>query len=39
VMNKRTEDAVMRDAATLDVPGDDGKAAAQAVVEATKRAP
>ncbi len=36
VMNKRTEDAVMRDAATLDVPGDDGKAAAQAVVAATK---
>ncbi len=28
VMNKRTEDAVMRDAATLDVPADDGKAAA-----------
>jgi chemotaxis protein MotB len=39
VMNKRTEDAVMRDAATLDVPGDDGKAAAQAVVAATKQAP
>ena len=36
VMNKRTEDAVMRDAATLDVPGEDGKAAAQAVVAATK---
>jgi chemotaxis protein MotB len=36
VMNKRTEDAVMRDAATLDVPGDDGKAAAQAVMAATK---
>jgi len=36
VMNKRTEDAVMRDAATLDVPAQDGKAAAQAVVEATK---
>ncbi|THC46213.1 flagellar motor protein MotB [Massilia sp. Mn16-1_5] len=36
VMNKRTEDAVMRDAATLDVPAADGKAAAQAVVEATK---
>ena len=35
VMNKRTEDAVMRDAATLDVPGDDGKAAAEAVVAAT----
>jgi chemotaxis protein MotB len=39
VMNKRTEDAVMRDAATLDVPADDGKAAAQAVVAATKQAP
>jgi chemotaxis protein MotB len=37
VMNKRTEDAVMRDAATLDVPAEDGKAAAQAVVEATKK--
>jgi chemotaxis protein MotB len=36
VMNKRTEDAVMRDAATLDVPAADGKAAAQAVVAATK---
>jgi len=36
VMNKRTEDAVMRDAATLDVPADDGKAAAQAVMAATK---
>jgi len=36
VMNKRTEDAVMRDAATLDVPAQDGKAAAQAVVDATK---
>ena len=36
VMNKRTEDAVMRDAATLDVPAEDGKAAAQAVVDATK---
>ena len=34
VMNKRTEDAVMRDAATLDVPADNGKAAAQAVVAA-----
>jgi chemotaxis protein MotB len=31
VMNKRTEEAVMRDAATLDVPGSDGEAAAQAV--------
>ncbi|MGJ9417488.1 flagellar motor protein MotB [Massilia sp. CMS3.1] len=34
VMNKRTEDAVMRDAATLDVPAENGKAAAQAVVTA-----
>ena len=38
VMNKRTEDAVMRDAATLDVPAQDGKAAAQAVADATKSA-
>ncbi|MFC5479236.1 flagellar motor protein MotB [Massilia suwonensis] len=38
VMNKRTEDAVMRDAATLDVPAQDGKAAAQAVVDATSSA-
>jgi chemotaxis protein MotB len=37
VMNKRTEDAVMRDAATLDVPAENGKAAAQAVVEATSQ--
>ena len=36
VMNKRTEDAVMRDAATLDVPAQDGVAAAEAVVTATK---
>ncbi|MFC5512854.1 flagellar motor protein MotB [Massilia jejuensis] len=36
VMNKRTEEAVMRDAATLDVPAEDGKAAAQAVVAATR---
>ena len=35
VMNKRTEDAVMRDAATLDVPAQDGEAAAQAVTAAT----
>ncbi|HBI67511.1 MAG TPA: motility protein MotB [Massilia sp.] len=35
VMNKRTEDAVMRDAATLDVPAGDGKAAAQVVTAAT----
>jgi chemotaxis protein MotB len=34
VMNKRTEDAVMRDAATLDVPGADARAAAQAVAAA-----
>ena len=33
VMNKRTEDAVMRDAATLDVPADDAKAAAQVVAD------
>jgi chemotaxis protein MotB len=38
VMNKRTEDAVMRDAATLDVPAENGKAAAHAVVEATSQA-
>ncbi|KQQ96837.1 flagellar motor protein MotB [Massilia sp. Leaf139] len=37
VMNKRTEDAVMRDAATLDVPAEDGKTAAQAVVAATAK--
>jgi len=35
VMNKRTEDAVRRDAATLDVPAQDGEAAAQAVTTAT----
>ena len=34
VMNKRTEEAIMRDAATLDVPGEDGKAAAEAVAAA-----
>ena len=34
VMNKRTEDAVMRDAATLEVPADEAKAAAQAVAAA-----
>ncbi|MGX4642430.1 flagellar motor protein MotB [Massilia sp. SYSU DXS3249] len=34
VMNKRTEDAVMRDAATLDVPANDSTAAAQAVTAA-----
>ncbi|MEW6022943.1 MAG: flagellar motor protein MotB [Pseudomonadota bacterium] len=37
VMNKRTEDAVMRDAATLDVPAQDGEAAAQAVTAATAK--
>jgi chemotaxis protein MotB len=37
VMNKRTEDAVMRDAATLDVPAQDGAAAAQAVTAATAK--
>lgn len=31
VMNKRTEDAVMRDAATLDVPAQDGEAAGNKV--------
>ena len=36
VMNKRTEDAVMRDAATLDVPAQDGEAAAKAVTAATQ---
>ena len=36
VMNKRTEDAVMRDAATLDVPAQDGEAAAKAVAAATQ---
>jgi len=36
VMNKRTEDAVMRDAATLDVPAQDATAAAASVTAATK---
>lgn len=36
VMNKRTEDAVMRDAATLDVPAEDAEAAAKAVTAATQ---
>ncbi len=36
VMNKRTEDAVMRDAATLDVPAEDGEAATKAVTAATQ---
>ena len=36
VMNKRTENAVMRDAATLDVPAEDGEAAAKAVTAATQ---
>ncbi|HEX8788068.1 MAG TPA: flagellar motor protein MotB [Telluria sp.] len=35
VMNKRTEDAVMRDGTGLDVPGDDADAAAKTVAEAT----
>jgi len=35
VMNKRTEDAVMRDAATLDVPAQNSEAATQAVAAAT----
>ena len=37
VMNKRTEDAVRRDAATLDVPAEDGEAAATATLEAVKK--
>ena len=37
VMNKRTEDAVRRDAATLDVPAEDAEAAATATLEAVKR--
>lgn len=37
VMNKRTEDAVRRDAATLDVPAEDGEAAAKATLEAVAR--
>lgn len=37
VMNKRTEDAVRRDAATLDVPAEDAEAAASATLEAVKK--
>ncbi|MDY0976685.1 flagellar motor protein MotB [Massilia sp. CFBP9012] len=37
VMNKRTEDAVRRDAATLDVPAEDAEAAATATLEAVKK--
>jgi chemotaxis protein MotB len=39
VMNKRTEDAVMRDAATMDVPANDSKAAVQAVTAAVPGTP
>ena len=37
VMNKRTEDAVRRDAATLDVPAEDAEAAATATLEAVTK--
>ncbi|MGF6273061.1 chemotaxis protein MotB [Massilia sp. UYP11] len=37
VMNKRTEDAVRRDAATLDVPAADAVGAASATLEAVKK--
>jgi chemotaxis protein MotB len=37
VMNKRTEDAVRRDAATLDVPAEDAGAAATATLDAVKK--
>lgn len=37
VMNKRTEDAVRRDAATLDVPAQDAEAAATATLQAVKK--
>jgi chemotaxis protein MotB len=36
VMNKRTEDAVRRDASTLDVPAEDAGAAAAATLNAVK---
>lgn len=36
VMNKRTEDAVRRDASTLDVPAEDAEAAATATLNAVK---
>jgi len=37
VMNKRTEDAVRRDAATLDVPAEDAAGAATATLEAVRK--
>jgi len=37
VMNKRTEDAVRRDAATLDVPAEDAASAATATLDAVKK--
>jgi len=37
VMNKRTEDAVRRDAATLDVPAEDAQAAAAVTLDAVKK--
>jgi chemotaxis protein MotB len=37
VMNKRTEDAVRRDAATLDVQAEDAEAAANATLDAVKK--
>lgn len=37
VMNKRTEDAVRRDAATLDVPAEDAEAAATATLQAVTK--
>jgi chemotaxis protein MotB len=37
VMNKRTEEAVRRDAATLDVPAEDAEAAANATLDAVKK--
>jgi chemotaxis protein MotB len=36
VMNKRTEEAVKRDGSTLDVPGEDAKAAGASVAAAVK---
>jgi chemotaxis protein MotB len=36
VMNKRTEEAVQRDGSTLDVPGEDAKAAGASVAAAVK---
>jgi len=37
VMNKRTEEAVRRDAATLDVPAEDAQGAANATLDAVKK--